>query len=164
VLDTSAVLAYGRGDAVGETLREVHLNEAAFTVPVGCLAAAGRKVEPHVVELLLNHVAFEPWSTPLAKMATGWMSLATIANWARSNFVTHHAPGWPTKRCVVCHKIRSCPIGDRCGYGAAGGGVDPLTAKQCAELLVCGQGGRTDVAIRLDARGPTKPSGARSLG
>ena len=33
VLDTSAVLAYGRGDAVGETLREVHLNEAAFTEP-----------------------------------------------------------------------------------------------------------------------------------
>ena len=27
VLDTSAVLAYGRGDAVGETLREVQLNE-----------------------------------------------------------------------------------------------------------------------------------------
>jgi hypothetical protein len=34
---------------VGETLREVFLNEAAFTVPVDCLAAAGRKIEPHMV-------------------------------------------------------------------------------------------------------------------
>jgi hypothetical protein len=80
VLDTSAVLAYGRGDSVGETLREVHLNEAAFTVPVGCLATAGGKVEPHMVELLLNHVAFEPWSVPLEKWRVASAALDTLGS------------------------------------------------------------------------------------
>jgi hypothetical protein len=80
VLDTSAVLAYGRGDAVGETLREVHLNQAAFTVPVGCLAAAGRKVEPHMVELLLNHLAFEPWSIPLEKWRVASAAFDTLGS------------------------------------------------------------------------------------
>jgi hypothetical protein len=80
VLDTSAVLAYGRGDAVGETLREVFLNGSAFTVPVGCLAAVGRKVEPHMVELLLNHAAFEPWSVPLVKWRVASAAFDTLGS------------------------------------------------------------------------------------
>jgi hypothetical protein len=65
VLDTSAVAAYGTGVSVGETLAEVHDNGAGFTVPLACLAAAG--VDPHLVDVLLGHEAFDPYRLPYAK-------------------------------------------------------------------------------------------------
>ncbi len=64
VLDTSAVLAYGRGDAVGETLREVHLNEAAFTVPLGCLASAGRNQDASTRVRRTDQTVITPYARP----------------------------------------------------------------------------------------------------
>jgi hypothetical protein len=47
---------------------------------MSCLAAAGRKVEPHMVELLLNHVAFEPWSVPLGKWRVASAAFDTLGS------------------------------------------------------------------------------------
>lgn len=61
VLDTSAVLAYARGDAnVGEPLTQVAENGAAFTVPMSVLATAATQADASWMSLLTKHAAFEP--------------------------------------------------------------------------------------------------------
>jgi hypothetical protein len=59
VLDTSAILAFTGGSIhVGETLSEVEANEAAFGLPIACLAAAHR-ADVGMLRMLTNHKVSE---------------------------------------------------------------------------------------------------------
>lgn len=74
ILDTSAIVAYARGsEAVGETIREVGA-DAAFGLPVACLACA--QVDLPWLDLLVAHPAAVVLSTP----AGVWRSLVATAD------------------------------------------------------------------------------------
>lgn len=75
ILDTSAILVYARGsEAVGETIREVDLDGAAFGLPVPCLACAA--VDLRWLDLLAAHPAAVVLTTDPAR----WRSLVTTAD------------------------------------------------------------------------------------
>jgi hypothetical protein len=57
VFDTSAVRAYSQTVDVGETIREVEHNAAAFAIPVACLVEAIAAVGPDVVAPMLESKA-----------------------------------------------------------------------------------------------------------
>jgi len=58
VLDTSAVMAFGKGSIhVGETIAEVDANGDAFGVPLACLAEASTTTTMEWLELLARHPA-----------------------------------------------------------------------------------------------------------
>ncbi len=59
VLDTSAILAFAEESLhVGETITQVDENEAAFGLPIACLASA-HKAEIQMLRMLTNHDACE---------------------------------------------------------------------------------------------------------
>lgn len=75
VLDTSAIVAYAHGsEAVGETIREVHLDHVNFGLPIACLATAA--VDLNWLDLLANH----PAAVILTTQPGHWRALVTTAD------------------------------------------------------------------------------------
>lgn len=77
LLDTSAIVAYTRGDAigVGEVIAEIADEGTAFGIPLSCLVEAVREVrDGGLLDLLLKH----PACSVVADRPTSWRRIAAV--------------------------------------------------------------------------------------